>query len=196
MQTGLAIIKEEHRALAAVIHGLSYLVAEEEKGRMTPNFPLFRAIIHYITEFPDRLHHPKEEHYLFKAVRARSDTAEPILAQLEADHARQAAELKELEAALDAFERDGAPSFAAFADSARHYAESSFRHMAAEEGVLIPLALRVLTPEDWQAIDSAFQANNDPMAGDRGQDEFRALFTRIMDLAPPPLGFGDPRQSP
>lgn len=190
MHTGLAIIKEEHRALAAVIHGLSFLVAEIDKGRLQPDFDLLRAITRYITEFPDRLHHPKEELYLFKAVRQRTDEAEAVIRQLEGDHQRQLGELTGLQTALADYEREGAAAFPAFARSARHYTESTFRHMAAEEGVLIPIAMRTLTEDDWGAIDAAFKANNDPLIGGGDQQEFRALFTRIMNLAPAPLGFG------
>lgn len=190
MHIGLAIIKDEHRALAAVIQGLSFLVGEIAKGRATPDFTLLRAITRYITEFPDKLHHPKEEQYLFKAVRARSDAAEAVIAQLEADHRRQPEELKTLDAALDAYEREGAPAFQGFADAAQHYADSTFRHMTAEEGILIPTAAQVLTEEDWRAIDAAFQANNDPLLGKAAEQEFRALFETIMNLAPAPLGLG------
>ena len=47
-----------------------------------------------------------------------------------------------------------------------------------------------LTAEDWSVIDAAFDANQDPIAGVREQD-FRTLFSRIVSLAPAPVGFGD-----
>lgn len=190
MHVGLAIIKEEHRALAAVVHGLSYLVAEIDKGRLTPDFALFRAIIRYIGEFPDRLHHPKEEDYLFKAVRNRTHDADAVIEQLEGDHIRQAQELQALAAALDTYEKQGQSAFTPFAEAAKAYAEGNFRHMGAEEGILIPIAMRALTDDDWTVIDTAFKANNDPMTGGADIQEFRALFHRIMSLAPAPLGLG------
>jgi branched-chain amino acid transport system ATP-binding protein len=190
MHKGLAIIKEEHRALAAVIHGLSYLVAEIDKGRIQPDFALFKAIIRYITDFPDRLHHPKEELYLFKALRKRSAEAAPVIAQLQADHERQPQELAAVQVALDRYERDGAAAFPVFAHAAQSYAESTFRHMAAEEGILVPMAMKALLDDDWKTIDEAFAANNDPMIGSDAQGEFRTLFTRIMTLAPAPIGLG------
>ena len=54
----------------------------------------------------------------------------------------------------------------------------------------MPLAERVLTPEDWRAIDDAFDVNRDPIAGIRERD-FEALFTKIVNLAPAPIGFAD-----
>lgn len=190
MHAGLTIIKEEHRALAAVLHGLSYLTAEIEKGRAKPDFVLFHAILHYIREFPDRLHHPKEEQCLFKAVRARTDEAESVIAQLEADHQRQIEGLAALDAALDAYEKHGDAAFPAFARAAHDYAERNFRHMGTEEGVLIPIALRALTDDDWRVVDAAFADNADPMGGREEADEFRALFNKIIALTPAPLGLG------
>jgi branched-chain amino acid transport system ATP-binding protein len=192
MHAGLAIIKDEHRALAAVIHGLSYLVAELEKGKAKPDFPLFHAILDYIDRFPDTLHHPKEEDFLFSALRRRTNEGGEVLALLEADHRRQKAEREALQVALVDYEREGPGAFRAFAEQAKAMVESNFRHMAAEEGVLLPLAMRVLTDGDWAAIDAAFKANADPLtgAGAKAQGEMDALFDRIMTLAPAPLGLG------
>jgi hypothetical protein len=63
--------------------------------------------------------------------------------------------------------------------------------MRKEEDRLLPLAERHLQAEDWKAIDAAFSANADPMAGMRERD-FEQLFTRIANLAPAPVGLGDP----
>jgi hypothetical protein len=56
----------------------------------------------------------------------------------------------------------------------------------------MPLAERVLTDADWQAIDAAFRANDDPLFGARPKQEFRKLFQLIVNRAPAPLGVGDP----
>jgi hypothetical protein len=48
-----------------------------------------------------------------------------------------------------------------------------------------------LSAADWQAIDAAFAANSDPVAGVPEKD-LHALFTRIAHLAPAPVGLGEP----
>ena len=63
--------------------------------------------------------------------------------------------------------------------------------MRKEEQELLPLAERHLTPEDWKAIDAAFTANRDPIAGVEERD-FEKLFSRIANLAPAPVGLGEP----
>lgn len=55
------------------------------------------------------------------------------------------------------------------------------------------MAEKALTAEDWQAIDAAFQSNDDPIAGVQTAREFRELFKRIVNLAPPPIGVGPER---
>ena len=62
-----------------------------------------------------------------------------------------------------------------------------------EEDLALPMAEKALTAEDWQAIDAAFQSNDDPIAGVQTAREFRELFKRIVNLAPPPIGVGPER---
>jgi hypothetical protein len=62
--------------------------------------------------------------------------------------------------------------------------------MRKEERELLPLAERHLTAADWKEIDDAFAANEDPIAGMHERD-FEKLFTRIVNLAPEPVGLGE-----
>jgi hemerythrin-like domain-containing protein len=63
-------IRDEHRSISAVLHGLRYLAKQMVDSPVQPDFAVFRAMIRYIDEFPERLHHPKEEKYLFPGRRA------------------------------------------------------------------------------------------------------------------------------
>ena len=56
--------------------------------------------------------------------------------------------------------------------------------MGREEGVILPLAQRHLTDEDWTEINAAFQQNRDPRFGGDTDAEFKRLFSRIVNLAP------------
>ncbi|HEU0203966.1 MAG TPA: hypothetical protein VFR86_26450 [Burkholderiaceae bacterium] len=62
--------------------------------------------------------------------------------------------------------------------------------MRTEEQVLLPIATRVLTHEDWRAIDREFESNRDPLTGREPDKEFAELFRRIVRLLPAPLGVG------
>jgi hemerythrin-like domain-containing protein len=68
-----------------------------------------------------------------------------------------------------------------------------FEHMTLEEKQVLPLAERVLTAQDWAELDAAFAANRDPLTGHEPEDEYRALFSRIVNALPAPLGLGSAR---
>ena len=58
--------------MAAVIHGLEFLMRRAREGGEPPSFRLLRAMLYYIRKFPETLHHPKEDAYLFSRLRART----------------------------------------------------------------------------------------------------------------------------
>ena len=67
----IAIIQDEHRAITAVVEGLRQLVTGISAGTMAPDHTVLAALFHYIEQFPERLHHPKEDDYLFARLRVR-----------------------------------------------------------------------------------------------------------------------------
>ena len=86
MNKAIRIIYDEHRSISAVLSGLKELALAARNPGVQPEFPVFHAMIHFIDEFPERLHHPKEDQYLFRLLRQRSPEAEVHIARLEADH--------------------------------------------------------------------------------------------------------------
>ena len=90
----------------------------------------------------------------------------------------------------------GAAAVDTFAAAVVEYVDFHWRHMRLEEDVVIPLAEARLNEEDWQPIDAAFQANDDPLFGARPKEEFRRLFELIVNLAPAPVGVGPARGAP
>ena len=176
----LRIIRDEHRSISAVLHALKDLVREAQQPGARPAFPALRAMIRYIDEFPEKLHHPKEDRYLFERLEVRAPQARPLIEALRAEHVEGARLVRELERAL-VFYEDRAPDGAReFADAVNAYAEFHWKHMQKEEHELLPLAERHLTPADWREIDMVFVDNPD----------FEKLFTRVVNLAPAPVGLG------
>jgi hemerythrin-like domain-containing protein len=189
--TALQKIHEEHRSIAAVLHALKSLARDAQDARVKPRFEVFHAILHYIDEYPEQLHHPKEDNVLFPIVAGRAAQAQKLIDALRAEHKEGARLIRELERSLVLFEDSwpaGAPKFLQAVDA---YADFHWRHMRREEEELLPLAERSLSPQDWKMVDAAFDANEDPVAGVREKD-FHALFSRIVRLAPAPGGVGEP----
>lgn len=185
----IQIIRDEHLAISAVLYSLRYLVKDMRKGA-APNFPLLRAILDYIVSYPDRWHHPKEDKYLFAAVKKRTHDADGLIGRLEREHEMGYPMVEDLKRQLIAFQ-DGDPAAGeAFFDAAERYAELEWQHLRTEEEVFMPIAERVLSPEDWLEIAAAFRENDNPLFGIKPKDEAETLYRRILALAPAPIGFG------
>ncbi|MGB0749011.1 MAG: hemerythrin domain-containing protein [Magnetospiraceae bacterium] len=189
MQKAITVIRDEHRALAAVLRGLQYSVEKIRTGRKEPDFPLLTSMLDYIEKFPDKLHHPKEDEYLYKVLRERDPTVVETLNLLEDEHQQEPIWLRDLRASLEAFQRDG-NAFGDFADQVETYVASHFSHMNKEEDIVLPIAEEALSAEDWAVIDEAFSSNEDPLVGVGTQKEFKDLFRKIVNLMPAPMGLG------
>jgi len=189
MKTALNIIRDEHRSISAVLHALKQLAKAAEDSSVRPEFEVFRAMIFYIDQFPERMHHPKEDQYLFAPLEQRAPQAKGMIEELRAEHVTGAQLIRDLEQALVGLEVGWRGGAAAFRSAVDAYAEFHWKHMRKEERELLPLAERFLTQDDWHEIDAAFAGNSDPIADLREQD-FDRLFTRIVSLAPAPIGVG------
>ncbi len=179
-----SIIRDEHRSLAAVIHGLQHLVREARDGVVAPRIPLLRAMLYYINAFPEKLHHPKEDAYLFRRLRERTREFDDTLDELERQHVAGHELVVELERSLDGYEADPAGGLAAFAIAVERYATAQWEHMNLETKVVMPAARKHLTDTDWAEIGTAFAGNSDPRFSVDNDEEFRQLFARIVNLAP------------
>ena len=190
MKEAITVLKSEHRSISSVLHALKELARMAQAATARPPFQVLRSMVRYIDEYPEKLHHPKEDEHLFKRLLARTPEARLLVEELQAEHEEGARLIRELERAL-LFLEEGWPLGASeFRNAADAYAEFHWKHMRKEEQQLLPLAERHLLPEDWKAIDAAFAANRDPIAGMQ-QGDFEKLFSRIVGLAPQPVGLGE-----
>jgi len=191
MKDAITIMKSEHRSISAVLQGLKELARMAQDARVRPRFEVLRSMLRYIDEYPEKLHHPKEDEHLFARLVARAPETRPLVEALQAEHVEGARLIRELERALVFLEEGwpaGAREFLAAVDA---YADFHWKHMRKEENELLPLAQRHLAAGDWKAIDAAFAANADPIA-EVQERNFDKLFSRIANLAPAPVGLGEP----
>lgn len=191
MKDAISVLKSEHRSLSVVLLALKELARMTQDPAVEPDFRVFRAMLRYIDEFPERLHHPKEDQFLFARLGARSPEARALIEDLQSEHEAGARLIRELERAFLFFEERWPAGASEFLSLVDEYAAFHWAHMRKEEEKLLPLAQRSLTAEDWKAIDAAFASNADPLAGARAE-EMTLLFSRIAHLAPAPVGLGKP----
>lgn len=184
----LDIVRDEHRAMAAVLDALVHVVRGIESGRMRPDHTLLASMIDYIAEMPDKLHHPKEDR-IFAALRRKTHEVDAQLDVLEGEHQRAVPATSALDRALVHYLQAGADGFAGFRDAVQAYAGAEFKHMSMEERYIFPKARQHLDAADWEAINEDFSRNSDPWAG--LDDRFVKLFHQIAMLTPAPIGLGD-----
>ena len=187
----LQIIRDEHASLAAMLQSMRMLVERGPDESRKNFFDVVRAMLFYIDEYPERLHHPKESNLLFPKVVKASPKVLGAIDRLERDHMYSAKAARELQHLLMAWELLGPSRRAAFQEAFTKYIDFYLDHMHLEEEVILPEAEKTLSPADWAEIDAAFEKNADPLTGKYPPTaEYENLFGLIVQRAPAPIGLG------
>ena len=183
----IAIIRDEHRSLSAVLHaGMNALAAARSRGDV-PDPALMGAVVDYLERLRVAQHHPREEDHLFRRLRARTSAFDAEIDELERQHDRDrhlvavvAGRVKAVSAAVGDEAR--ASAVRALEDAVSHYAAFIWEHLGREEGVILPAARRYLTVADWADIDAAFTSDADLRIDGCLETQSRHLFSRVLDL--------------
>ena len=191
----ITIILHEHMAFSAMLRSIQLLLAEHRRRGTVPDFDALRAMLFYVDEFPEKLHHPKESALLFPKLRGHGAHTDAMLDRLDRDHARGEHAIRGLEHALLAFEMMGdgeqrEQRRAVFETSMHLYARFYLKHMQIEETEVLPLAEAVLGADDWAELDAAFLNNRDPLAGFVADAAYQPLFKKILAALPSTSGIG------
>lgn len=187
----LQIIRDEHASLAAMLQSMRQLVAQGPDSGRRNFFDVVRAMLFYIDEYPERLHHPKESNLLFPRVIKASPQVLGAIDRLERDHMYSEKAARELQHLLLAWELLGPSRRQDFVDALGKYVDFYLDHMKLEEELILPEAEKVLGPQDWTEIDAAFEQNADPLTGQYPAPAgYETLFGMIVQTAPAPIGLG------
>ena len=190
--SSIQIIHDEHTTLVSMLRSIGMMVDSGPGSKPQAYFDVMRAMLFYIDEFPERLHHPKETELLFPPVARLAPETREAIARLDREHVLGEASVRELQHLLLAWELLGETRREAFETAAKKYLGFYMGHLQLEETVILPAALRVLGDDDWREIDAAFESNCDPLTGKYPRDPiYDRLFTRIVTLAPEPIGLGE-----
>lgn len=176
------IIVKEHQQLSTVIAGMLRFVHRLEAGGEVPPAMVFRAMLYYIREYPEQIHHPKEDLHLFARLRKRTETLDDVIDELESQHAQGEMKVRNMEHALTRYELAGVSALPELRDLVEDYAAFYGKHRCLEEEVILPAAQRYLTAEDWADVDAAFAGNQDPFEGVKLEEDLDRLFTSILNI--------------
>jgi hemerythrin-like domain-containing protein len=187
----LEIIRDEHSSLAAMLQSMRMMVDRGPGNDPRNFFDVLRAMLFYIDEFPERLHHPKESELLFPRVKKASPHTADAIARLDRDHHYTEVAVRDIQHLLLGWELMGESRKQVFLHEFTKYVSQYLEHMRLEESVILPEAERTLTEADWKELDAEFEKNCDPLTGKYKPDPvYEQLFTRIVMNAPAPIGLG------
>lgn len=183
--SSLIVIRHEHHFLSAMLRSITLLLREHRRHNTLPDFDALQAMLFYVDEFPEKLHHPKESQLLFPKLRGRSERTDAVIDRLDREHAEGEHAIRELEHALLGFRvMSGTAQCEARRDKferlMRQYADFYLQHMRVEETEILPLAESVLSADEWAELDAAFLANRDPLTGYEADEPYKPLFRTIV----------------
>ncbi len=181
MSDVIAALELDHANIVRILELLESEILAIEVGK-TPDYQLLQDIMCYMTQYPDRIHHPKEDLMFAQLVR-RYPTAHVVVNEILDEHitiglaGREFARLvsKSEVDSVDVREELGTAGFA--------YIRAQRQHMFLEEKNLFPMAQTVLTDKDWQEIEGAVDAIEDPLFGAEIAKGYERLYRLIIDQA-------------
>jgi hemerythrin-like domain-containing protein len=158
------------------------------RGR-TPDYAMMLSILVYIQEYPEQAHHPLED-AMFAALIRRDEEGVKLARDLIKDHTELEIVTRKLRSTLESTRAGDTPSgklkrqLSTFISRQRH-------HLYAEEEKLYPLAKRLLTQQDWRTIEAMVPRIDDPVFGERTQNDYELLYRAVE--ASSTLESGSPR---
>ena len=194
MSEALQTISNEHRSMWQVSVVLEELCKQCGDAQQKPDAELFELILEYIEQYIERVHQPKEEAYLYRAVAERTAEGAEMIEQFRREHAASPEIVGRLRSQLHDLMKHFPEGREQFRVDLESYITLLRTHIQREESDLFPLARKVLTDVDWDEIDAAFADSHDPKFGEESRAKFRALLSRIVNEAPAPIGFGVARE--
>jgi hemerythrin-like domain-containing protein len=177
-------LRREHAGLAALLDVLDRQASVLAEAGGEPDNEALAALGEYFSDYPELVHHPKED-LIWRALKTRDGAAAAAIGDLEGEHRH----LKELTrgfvAAIDAVLHDAEVRREVAAQIIRRFVDAERRHMEKEEKQFFPAAARALKPEDWAGIAARAGQRPDPLADPAADRRFAALRRMIGDGAGP-----------
>jgi len=155
--TAVEMLEAEHRVIQRMVAGMSVL-ADQLEGGEPVDVSLLESIVAFLRTFADRLHHGKEESFLFPALIRRGVPAQGCpIGGLTMEHQKGRVMVGELADAIRGYAAGEPPARENLVKSLRALVAFYPNHIWKEDYLLFPLAGKVLTPEDQQDLMDKFE---------------------------------------
>ncbi len=165
----------EHDHICRTLNLLEMQFLDLCRGRI-PNLSMMRSIIVYIQEYPEQAHHPLED-MIFSILLEREEKVK-LLQNLISDHTDLEVVTRNLRESLEAYIQ-GNLSEEELAHLLSTFLIRQRQHLYIEEMEIYPLAKHILTKKDWEKIQSVVPDSDDPVFGERTQNDYELLYREI-----------------
>jgi len=179
MSQVIAALERDHANIAKLLEILESEILAIEVGK-TPDCPLMQDIMRYMAQHSDRFHHPKED-LIFAQLLKRDPGVRADVEDLIEEHIVIGLAGQEFAGLLRVSGVDSVDVRQQLVTSGIDYIRTLREHMLREERKLFPLAMVVLTKKEWQVIDEAVNAIDDPLFDEMTADEYQRLYRLIID---------------
>lgn len=173
--TATEVLRHEHNIIMKVLGaGRREAEAITDSGKM--NVEKLDKILDFCRVFLDQCHHGKEEEYLFPTMEKRGVPADkgPIAVMLH-EHEGGRNTVKAISEALARAKQGDAAATEAVAANLAILDEHLRSHINKENEVLFPMADKVFTPEDQQALMASFEKHKAEEIGEGVHEKYHQL---------------------
>ena len=181
MSNLITSLQIDHRNMVGLLDVIQQQATHLTRGEPV-NYRLLDSAFAYLSGYPDRCHHPKEDLVYRKLVTRRPDLA-TSLENLVAEHEQLAQLTRNLTAALAEPRQAALPGGNYLAERLTEFLRLYRHHMLMEDQHFFPAALRWLSPDDFAEIDFTLFDQPDPLLDPSAEGTFAELRGGIMQLA-------------
>jgi hemerythrin-like domain-containing protein len=173
--TATEILKHEHKIILKVLDAVRHEAQDVgDTGKL--HVEKLGKILDFFRVFVDRCHHGKEEEYFFPTMEKRGIPADkgPIPVMLH-EHVGGRNAVKAISEALERANQGNAASTEAVATHLAILDEHLRSHIDKENEVLFPMADKVFTAEDQQALVASFEKHEAEEIGEGVHEKYHQL---------------------
>ncbi|MEJ2058971.1 MAG: hemerythrin domain-containing protein [Gammaproteobacteria bacterium] len=173
----LDTLREDHVNLSKLLVLLSDQLATLQAGD-TPDYNLMRDIVDYIDNYPDLVHHPRED-VMFEVYLEHHRKQRKEINELMEEHKLLPELTDRLLESIDAILSDAIQEREAFETRLYDYIQIQRRHLDTEEATVFPTIRAALKEDDWRRIEAEVPHRHDPLFGDILEKQYADLYERI-----------------
>ena len=174
----MSSLRSDHRNMAMLLDLL-----DAEIGRLAASgesdYDLVRDIMWYMTEYPDVVHHPKED-IVYRHVKSLRPEIHAELERVETDHQYIEETGLKLRNSIEAISNGANLDRNEVFEKCRLYKEHLLEHMYWEETELFSLADELQHFGDWSAVVLENNEISDPLFGSWVERKYSRLLARIQ----------------